>query len=62
MELPGAEVTTALAGELANLPADKQVLVSDVLGYRGDASAGPALLALAAKGADASTPWLPSVT
>ena len=46
MELPGPEVTAALAGELPKLPADKQVLVVNTLGYRGDASAGPALLAL----------------
>jgi HEAT repeat protein len=53
MELPGAEVTAALAAELLKLPADKQVLLINTLGYRGDASAGPALLALAAKGPDA---------
>jgi HEAT repeat protein len=50
MELPGPEVTAALAGELPKLPADKQVLLVNTLGYRGDASAGPALLALASKG------------
>jgi len=48
MELPGAEVTAALAAELPKLPAEKQVLLINTLGYRGDASAGPALLALAA--------------
>jgi HEAT repeat protein len=54
IELPGAEVTAALAAELPKLPADKQVLIINTLGYRGDASAGPALLALAtAKGPDA---------
>jgi len=53
MELPGPEVTAALTGELPKLPADKQVLLINTLGGRGDASAGPALLALAAKGPDA---------
>ncbi|MGA2622118.1 MAG: HEAT repeat domain-containing protein, partial [Thermoguttaceae bacterium] len=53
MELPGAEVTAALAGELPKLPVDKQLLLVNTLGYRGDASAGPALLALAAKGPEA---------
>jgi len=50
MEMPGAEVTAALAGELPRLPADKQQLVINTLGYRGDAAAGPALLTLAAEG------------
>ncbi len=50
MELPGPEVTAALCEELPKLPAGKQVLVVNTLGYRGDASAGPALLALASKG------------
>ncbi len=53
MELPGSEVTAALSAELPKLPADKQVLLINTLGYRGDASAGPALLPLAAKGPDA---------
>ena len=53
MELPGPEVTAALCDELPKLPADKQVLVITTLGYRGDASAGPALLAMASKGPDA---------
>jgi hypothetical protein len=46
-ELPGSEVTAALVGELPKLPADKQVLLVNTLGYRGDPSAGPALLVLA---------------
>ncbi len=50
MEMPGADVTAALAGELPKLPADKQILLANTLGYRGDATAGPALLALAAEG------------
>ena len=53
MELPGAEVTAALCGELPKLPTGRQVLLVTTLGYRGDASAGPALLAVAAKGPDA---------
>jgi HEAT repeat protein len=53
IELPGPEVTAALADELPKLPADKQILLINTLGYRGDASASPALLALAAKGPDA---------
>ncbi len=52
IEMPGPEVTAALAGELPNLPVDKQVLLIGTLGCRGDASAGPALLALAANGPD----------
>ena len=50
MELPGAEVAKALADELGKLPADKQILVTQVLGNRGDAGAVPALCALARKG------------
>ena len=50
MELPGPEATAALAGELPKLPADKQLLVVNTLGCRGDASAGPAMLGLARKG------------
>ena len=52
LELPGPEVTAALVEELPKLPADKQILLVNTLGYRGDASAGPGLLALAAKGPD----------
>ena len=51
MEMPGPEVTQALAAELPKLPADKQVLVTQTLGQRGDAAALPALFA-AAKGGD----------
>lgn len=50
IEMRGPEVTAALADELPKLPADKQILLINTLGYRGDAAAGPALLALAAKG------------
>jgi HEAT repeat protein len=50
MELPGPEVTAALCAELPKLPALKQMLLVNTLGYRGDASAGPALLAAASQG------------
>jgi HEAT repeat protein len=50
MEMPSKEVTAALAGELPKLPADKQLLLVTTLGQRGDAAAGPALLALASQG------------
>lgn len=50
-ELPGAEVTRALAGDLAKLPADHQPALIEALADRGDAAAEPAVLA-AAKGAD----------
>jgi HEAT repeat protein len=48
-ELTGAAVTTALATELPKLGADRQGLVVQALGGRGDAAAaaGPALVALA---------------
>ncbi len=46
-ELPGAEVTQALTAELNRLPADNQILVIQTLGKRADASASPALFALA---------------
>jgi HEAT repeat protein len=50
MELPGPGVTAALAGELAKLPADRQLLLVQALGGRGDAAAGPALLTAAREG------------
>ena len=50
MELAGAEATAALAGELAKLPAERQILLIQTLGHRGDDAAGPALLAQAKKG------------
>jgi HEAT repeat protein len=49
-EMPGTDVTRALAAELAVLPADKQILLIQTLGKRGDATALPALLALARNG------------
>jgi len=50
MELSKPEVTAALCDELVRLPADKRILLVTTLGYRGDASAGPALLVLASNG------------
>jgi len=46
-EMPGAEVTAALAAALPALPADGQVLVIQTLAHRADAAAMPAILALA---------------
>lgn len=45
---PGAEFTVALAGKLPVLAAPAQVAVVDALGARGDATALPAVAALAA--------------
>jgi HEAT repeat protein len=50
MEMPGAEVTKALADELARLPADRQVLAVLALSKRGDAEALPALFEAAKSG------------
>jgi HEAT repeat protein len=50
MELPGEAVTKALADELGKLPVDKQILMTKVLGKRGDAAATPALVALVKNG------------
>jgi HEAT repeat protein len=49
-EMPGAEVTKALAGELAALAAEKQILLTEALTDRGDRAATPAVLALTLKG------------
>jgi HEAT repeat protein len=45
-ELPGAELTNALAAEVAALPPAKQVYVIEALGGRRDRSVVPTLLAL----------------
>jgi HEAT repeat protein len=50
-EMAGAEVTRLLAGELAGLPAERQVLVIQTLAKRGDAAALPAL-STAARGGE----------
>ncbi|MCX7047393.1 MAG: HEAT repeat domain-containing protein [Candidatus Sumerlaeota bacterium] len=50
-EMPGAEVTKALADELAKSSADKQTLLLQNLGARADAAAVPAVSALAKSGA-----------
>jgi HEAT repeat protein len=44
-EMPGAEVTRALASELEKLPAEKQVLLIEALGERRDPAASSAVLA-----------------
>ena len=50
LEMPGADVTQALAAELGKLPAGKQILVIQTLGNRGDAGALAALSAAAKSG------------
>ncbi len=52
-ELAGASVTTALASELGKLPSEKQVLLIQVLGDRGDKDALPAILDATKSGAPA---------
>ena len=49
-EMPGPEVTQALADELGKLPPDKQILLTQTLGKRADAAALPALFAAAKSG------------
>lgn len=43
LEMPGSDIVPALTGELDQLPADRQILVIQVLGRRGDPAALPAL-------------------
>ena len=50
MEMKGTGVTKVLADELTKVPADRQLLLCNVLGKRGDDAALPALLALAKAG------------
>lgn len=50
-EIYGSDLTKALADELPKLPAEKQILLIQTMGKRGDAAAIPALTA-AAKSAD----------
>ena len=50
MEMPGPDVTQALAGELDKLPADKKILIIQTLGHRAEAGALPALVAAARSG------------
>lgn len=47
-------VSEALAGELVKVPAERQILLANVLGARGDAAALPALLDLAKAGEPAA--------
>lgn len=49
-QMPTAGVGAAAATELARLPAERQVRLVQALADRGDAAAGPAVLALAEKG------------
>lgn len=53
IEMPGASVTKALVDELGRQSADKQILLIQTLGKRGDTSALPALMAQAREGAKA---------
>ncbi|MEA3225239.1 MAG: HEAT repeat domain-containing protein [Planctomycetota bacterium] len=53
LEMPGTEVTQALYSGLNKLPADNQILVLWTLGKRGDATALPAVFALARSGSKA---------
>ena len=48
-ELPGSSVTKALVAELPSVPPDKQVVLIQALGKRGDAKAVPALVTVAQK-------------
>jgi HEAT repeat protein len=49
-EMPGGDVTKALADEVAKLSVDKQIIVIQALGTRRDAAAVPALMAAAKEG------------
>jgi HEAT repeat protein len=49
-EMPESGVTRLLAGELAGLPADRQILVIQAIAERGDAAALPALFTAARSG------------
>ncbi len=50
IEMKDAGVSKVLADELAKVPAERQILLCNVLGKRGDAAALPALLGLAKAG------------
>jgi HEAT repeat protein len=50
MDMPGVEVTKALAGELAQANPEKQLLLLQTLGNRGDATAVSAVVPLAQNG------------
>ena len=50
LEMPGAEVTRAVAAAMGRLPANNQVLVIQTLGCRADAQAIPALATAAKSG------------
>jgi len=46
VDTPGVEVTTAFAGRLDVLPDEAQILMIEALAERGDAAAGPAVIAV----------------
>jgi len=50
LQMPGAQVTQALAAALEDLPADNQILVIRTLGKRADPAALPALFSLTKTG------------
>ena len=50
VEMPGPEVTLALAGELAQANPEKKLVLIQALGNRGDAAAAPSLAPLARNG------------
>jgi HEAT repeat protein len=50
LDLPGAAVTRALVGALSEAEEENQILLLQALGYRGDASAAPALVTFAQNG------------
>lgn len=50
MEMSGPEVTKALAAELPKLPPDKQILIAQTLGKRGDVDGLDALVGVAKAG------------
>lgn len=52
-EMPGGEVTAALAESLKGLPADNQILAMQALGLRKDAKALPTLFGVAKQGDEA---------
>lgn len=51
MDIPGGQMTTALVGEIPEANEEKQFLLLQTLGNRGDATASPALEMMAQSGA-----------
>ncbi len=50
MQMPGEDVTAALTGELSQANQQKRLLLLQMLGYRGDPAAAPAIVPLAKTG------------